>query len=204
LVQERSRQTRQRLVRAALELWTARGFENGIEETTAEEIARAAGVTKGTFYFHFAHKEDILLEIGWGTSDLMRQEATAVLARALPVDATIDELLVATARRVSETPRAVVARTLEEFYRRRPERQVAANPEHTGFRAAFLIVLSHAQEVGELAATVDPVVLAEMLETLATGAIHQWILDDDADLLTLLRYRAAVLLAGVREVAAQS
>ncbi|MFI5053145.1 MAG: TetR family transcriptional regulator [Acidimicrobiia bacterium] len=203
-MQERSRQTRQRLVRGAVELWTARGFENGIETTTVDEIARAAGVTKGTFYFHFAHKEDILLEIGWGTSDVMRKEAKAALARALPVDATVDELLVATARRVSQTPRAVVARTIEEFYRRRPERRTVADAEHSGFRAAFLIVFSHAQEAGELGPTVDPVVLAEMLETLATGAMHQWILDEDADLLALFRYRAAVLLTGARGVAAES
>nr|MDT0665246.1 helix-turn-helix domain-containing protein [Micromonospora sp. DSM 115978] len=63
LLQTRSRDTRRRLIRAALELWNERGFENAFEETTAEEIARAAGVSKGTFYFHFAHKEDILLEM---------------------------------------------------------------------------------------------------------------------------------------------
>src|SRR6185369_9527256 len=51
LLQERSRHTRRELVRAALALWNERGFERGVEETTVEEIARAAGVTKGTFYF---------------------------------------------------------------------------------------------------------------------------------------------------------
>ncbi|MBO0732310.1 MAG: helix-turn-helix transcriptional regulator, partial [Acidimicrobiaceae bacterium] len=68
LAQDRSKQTRRRLVRAALQLWTERGFDRGVEETTVDEIVRAAGVTKGTFYFHFAHKEDILLELGWGTA----------------------------------------------------------------------------------------------------------------------------------------
>ena len=66
LVQERSRRTRQDLVDAALRLWTERGFEHGVADTTVEEIVREAGVTKGTFYFHFAHKEDILLELGLG------------------------------------------------------------------------------------------------------------------------------------------
>src|SRR5437764_6974529 len=51
LVQERSRRTRQQLVNAAVRLWTERGFERGIDETTVEEIVQAAGVTKGTFYF---------------------------------------------------------------------------------------------------------------------------------------------------------
>ncbi len=69
LVQERSRRTRRELVNAAVKLWTERGFESGVESTTVEEIARAAGVTKGTFYFHFAHKEDVLLEMSNAAGD---------------------------------------------------------------------------------------------------------------------------------------
>src|SRR3546814_3309226 len=49
LRQSRSQDTRRRLIRAALELWNERGFERAVDETTAEEIARAAGVSKGTF-----------------------------------------------------------------------------------------------------------------------------------------------------------
>src|SRR5262245_12922779 len=75
LLQERSRRTRHELVRTALALWEKRGFEHGIEATTVEEIAHAAGVTKGTFYFHFAHKEDILLEMGVETAEAMMKEA---------------------------------------------------------------------------------------------------------------------------------
>src|SRR5882757_5349860 len=78
LVQERSRRTRQELVNAAVKLWAERGFESGVESTTVEEIARAAGVTKGTFYFHFAHKEDVLLEMSLTTSDAV----TAIARRA--------------------------------------------------------------------------------------------------------------------------
>ena len=78
LVQERSRRTRQELVNAAVKLWTERGFEHGVENTTVEEIARAAGVTKGTFYFHFAHKEDVLLEMSLTTSDAVSDVARRV------------------------------------------------------------------------------------------------------------------------------
>ena len=40
LLQTRSRETRNKLIRAALQLWDERGFERAIEETTVEEIAR--------------------------------------------------------------------------------------------------------------------------------------------------------------------
>src|SRR5262249_34504134 len=75
LAQKRSRNTRRKLIRAALEIWSEQGFDDAFEETTAEDIARAAGVSKGTFYFHFAHKEDILLEMPWATAEIMTEEA---------------------------------------------------------------------------------------------------------------------------------
>src|SRR5213592_2178243 len=117
LVQERSRRTRQELVNAAVKLWTERGFESGVEDTTVEEIARAAGVTKGTFYFHFAHKEDILLEIGWAAAEAMMREAEQSMRRDRPAGEVIDGLLTSLTRRVSRAPRAAVIRAAAEFSR---------------------------------------------------------------------------------------
>jgi AcrR family transcriptional regulator len=197
LVQERSRRTRQQLVNAALQLWTERGFENGLEETTVEEIVQAAGVTKGTFYFHFAHKEDILLEVGWGTSEALFKDATKALASDRPVDAVLDDLLRALARRITATPRAAVARTLAEFYRRpQPDRDPSG--EHFGFQRSFAVVLFHAQETGQLPDSTDARSLGEMLASLVVGAIYAWISETETDLAEALRYRGALLLAGVR------
>src|SRR3954470_24607597 len=89
LVQERSRRTRQELVNAAVKLWTERGFEHGVENTTVEEIARAAGVTKGTFYFHFAHKEDVLLEMSLTAGDAAMEVAYRSAEDGAPIDEVI-------------------------------------------------------------------------------------------------------------------
>jgi AcrR family transcriptional regulator len=199
LVQERSRRTRQQLVNAAVRLWTERGFERGIEETTVEEIVQAAGVTKGTFYFHFAHKEDILLEVGWGTSEAMFKEATRALEADRPVDDVLDELLTSLARRITGTPRAAVARTLAEFYRRPGRGRDVSNPEHFGFRRSFEVVFAHAQDAGELPDRPGAPVLGEMLHSLTVGAIDAWVSEEEPHLRAALRERAALLLAGVRE-----
>lgn len=51
--------TRDRLVRAALELFTTQGYH----ASTTPEIASKAGVAEGTIYRHFASKEQLLNEI---------------------------------------------------------------------------------------------------------------------------------------------
>jgi len=51
--------TRDRLVRAALELFTTQGYH----ASTTPEIAKKAGVAEGTIYRHFASKEQLLNEI---------------------------------------------------------------------------------------------------------------------------------------------
>jgi AcrR family transcriptional regulator len=198
LVQERSRRTRQQLVNAAVRLWNERGFEHGVEETTVEEIVQAAGVTKGTFYFHFAHKEDILLEVGWGTSEAMFKEATRALDTDRSIDDILNELLDSLARRITSTPRAAVARTLAEFYRR-PNRGEDVTGEHFGFWRSFSTVFARAQETGEIPAIAPPRVLGDMLHSLSVGAIYAWTSDEESDLASGLRLRAALLLAGIRE-----
>jgi AcrR family transcriptional regulator len=200
LVQERSRRTRRALVDAALALWTERGFDAGIDDTTVEEIAQAAGVTKGTFYFHFAHKEDILLEIGWGTSEAMFKDATKYVADGVPVEDALDKLLDTLARRITSSPRAAVARTLAEFFRR-PTRPADPGGAHFGFQRSFSTLFERAQETGQLPSELDARVIAEMLFSLTMGAINEWTLDGTTDLADDLRSRAALLVAGVRGLA---
>lgn len=51
--------TRQRLIRAALELFTAAGYH----ATTTPQIAKKAGVAEGTMYRHFDGKQELLNEL---------------------------------------------------------------------------------------------------------------------------------------------
>ena len=51
--------TRQRLIRAALELFTTRGYH----DTTTAQIAKKAGIAEGTIYRHFASKQHLVNEL---------------------------------------------------------------------------------------------------------------------------------------------
>ncbi len=59
--------SRGRLERAALELYSERGFEN----TTVAEIAERAGLTERTFFRHYADKREVLFAGGESFQDLV-------------------------------------------------------------------------------------------------------------------------------------
>jgi AcrR family transcriptional regulator len=70
--------TRQRLIRAALELFTTRGYH----DTTTAEIAKKAGVAEGTIYRHFLSKQQLLNELyraalRWATKIALDAETAA-------------------------------------------------------------------------------------------------------------------------------
>ena len=72
--QHRSRQTLQRIARAALELIA----QNGVEGTTVGAITRRAGSSVGSFYARFDGKADLMLYLDehiWGTVELRWSEA---------------------------------------------------------------------------------------------------------------------------------
>lgn len=58
-VAERSQDKRERIHRAAIEVFARRGYFNA----RVSEIARAAGVADGTIYLYFQGKEDLLIQV---------------------------------------------------------------------------------------------------------------------------------------------
>jgi AcrR family transcriptional regulator len=199
LQQERSRHTRNQLVRAALTLWTQRGFQHGIEDTTAEEIAQAAGVTKGTFYFHFGHKEDILLELGWGAAEAMLAEAEAAMLRGRPAAKVLDGLASSLARRVDRVPRVAVCRSVAEFYCRSKEGR-SRSDGHFGFRRSFTAVVEYGKARGEFPPAVDAANLGGVLEAVSMEALMQWAEHGKGSLQTTLRRYIALVVAGASDV----
>ena len=76
-----------RLQRAALELFAERGFD----QTTVEDIASRAGVTKRTFFRHFADKREVLFAGGGGEAfrGLFLEGLATVPADVPPLEAVL-------------------------------------------------------------------------------------------------------------------
>ena len=178
-----------------MQLWTERGFDHGVEETTVEEIAKAAGVTKGTFYFHFAHKEDILQELGWGTAEAIYEEAVRGVATRRSGLALVRTLLVSLARRVEAVPPAAVVRAVAGFYSSGVPRPV---PGRRDMHQGLAVAIEAARTQGELPETVDSDELARILTALAMDALLRWAQGDNRRLRPLLQSRADVVLSGAK------
>jgi AcrR family transcriptional regulator len=85
--EQKKQQTRKAIVAAAIRLFT----ENGFEQTSMDELARAAGVGKGTIYGYFKAKEEIFLAY----CEAEIEFAFAALDRKLDENASLVDQLVA-------------------------------------------------------------------------------------------------------------
>jgi AcrR family transcriptional regulator len=74
---------RARLQDAALALYDERGFD----QTTVEEIAKRAGLTKRTFFRHFTDKREVLFGGSENSEDLLVNAVLTAPASAGPLDA---------------------------------------------------------------------------------------------------------------------
>ncbi len=159
-----------------------------------DEIVQAAGVTKGTFYFHFAHKEDILLELGWGTAEALYAQAESAVASGASGLAVLRRLLNSLARRSESIPRAAVRKAVSGFY----SHGLPSARERYGIQDAFRLALEAARDSGELPETTDVEEVAGVMGALAMDALYRWSHSDRGKLRPVLHRRAAVVIDGVR------
>jgi AcrR family transcriptional regulator len=192
----RSRETRQALVRAALGLWAEGDFDQAYERCSAADIARAAGVSKGTFYFHFSGKEDILLEMTSATARSLLDRIEAGSRDDIPLAALTDRIMATMAERVARAPRAAAVKAGTLGAEARAGTVTLAGPR---LGAAFEALVRYGKQRGDLAAAVDDEETAAMLTAVTMDAIIRWGASDlpAARLHRTLCDRARVVLAGV-------
>lgn len=84
LAERKRRVVRDELAEAGLHLLASHGFD----ETTVDEIAQAAGVSRRTFFRYFASKEDVVVELLGGIG----RELTEAVRRRPPHEPTLPAL----------------------------------------------------------------------------------------------------------------
>lgn len=168
-------------------------METGFERTTVDDIAQAAGVTKGTLYFHFASKVDILHELNAATEEAMAGEAGRAVDAGQSLDVALERAAIVLDEHSQRRSRAVLAHIVREYHR-----NPSLTRERSVFRQLLPTLFEQAQVRGELPAGVSPERLAALAAAMIYSACQAWAEGRSPSLLDDLHYGMRVLLAGVR------
>lgn len=172
--ERRRAEIRERIFRAALELFAERGFL----ETTVEDITEAADVGKGTFFNYFPTKEHVLATLG--------AERLAVIERAHkraqtgPVLPALKQMAIDLAGDSSES--AALLRAIYAAHAScEPVRAELLKRLHAG-RRLLTEIYELAQERGEVRRDQSAAELARLTQVVFLGVILAWAMNPDSSL----------------------
>jgi AcrR family transcriptional regulator len=156
-------ETRERLLRAAAEVFAERGYDG----TRVADIAATAGVSNGALYAHFGSKADLLVAA-------LRAHGPRLLARlfAADPDRSIADLLVTVGRQLPRRRAAAGYLIVEALVAARRDEDVARPMrDYVDERADWIAGLVHVgQAAGELDPAVSPDALAHFCLLIAMGS----------------------------------
>ncbi len=174
-------ETRHRLLDAAEQLF----HERGVSRTSLQDIASAAGVTRGAVYWHFQDKVELFTA--------MMDRATMPLEEGLlPQEASSQPITLTDLRwgllnvfhscSHSERTRRVfeIAMKKVEFSGEMQALQARKLANHRAWRSQNEDCFRAAQATGQLPQRLDVSAAAIALVALVDGLIHQWIMDPAA------------------------
>jgi len=162
---EQKEATRAHVFAHALRLFDERGYD----AVSVEDVVRAAGVARGTFYVHFPTKDDVLIE-------LIRQSDAKICARMRAARAkTFKDVLRATAKAFADNwrkRRALLPHAGAVAMRRIAG--VAGEREVQPLRVELVTHVARAIERKELRATLPPQMLADVFLLDVFSALMAW------------------------------
>ncbi len=179
--------TRARIEQAALELFTRLGFEG----VTTDEVADAAGISRRTFFRHFATKADAV----WGDFDEHVQRLEHLLATAAPEQPVLASICAAYVE-VNDYGEAHLPMLRQRL------RLILTEPAlqaHSQVRYADVdrVVAEHvARRTGTHAGALVPRLVATSTRAAATTAFEVWLADDGLSLAGALHEAFAELAGG--------
>ncbi|MGD9476252.1 TetR family transcriptional regulator [Shinella sp. G-2] len=171
-----AKETRQQILLAAEKVF----YEKGVAHASMEDVARAAGVTRGAIYWHFANRADLVLELynslPMPQEELIARELEAENADVFGVLERVGrewlELLATDEHRQRILSILLRCDTSGEFAAI-SERQNDLDDEHMqALEAAFV----KAERQGQLGDTWTPRSAASMLRWVIKGLCSEWLL----------------------------
>src|SRR5580658_6789893 len=189
--ERRTAETRERLFRAALDLFARKGFS----ETTVEDITEAADVGKGTFFNYFPSKDHILL--AFGEMQLAKLDSAAREARANGEPMT--QFLRSLGVRMTQEPirNPGIIRTLLQAYLSTTPVREAMLALQKRVHALHTEIVQLGQERGEIRKDLPAADIAHVFRQTIFGTLLFWSLHGDATLHPRMESAFNVLWSGL-------
>lgn len=190
--EQQRQETRRKVFEAALTIFR----RDGVAESRIEDIATLAGVSRGTFYFHFPTKDAVLSEL------LLTAEAdfTAEID-ALPAGAPIEDVLNTTAAAMARPWSAEPLLWMEVglVAMRNTADKLAHGQPTDGIRAVLGRRFEAAAGTGQLSSLVPAQIIADFYLANAFAVAVSWSTNPDImPLVDALKAAAILFLDGAR------
>jgi len=173
--QEQSEKTRQRLLDAAAGLFAAKGYR----DTSVQSIAEAAGISRGSIFWHFGSKEGLLLAVVEASLARFERQLER-LGEGTPMG--LHEVVYAFRDYIQHNPpigRLFYA-LLFEAMGPRPELLPDFARLHERFRSYGRGWAERARAAGVLPDGIDPAAVGVIITAVLTGINLQWQVDSSA------------------------
>ncbi|MCM1128873.1 MAG: TetR family transcriptional regulator [Alistipes senegalensis] len=173
-------ETRNRLLDAAEQVF----YEKGVSNTTLNDIAEAAGVTRGAVYWHFTNKVDVFNAM----VDRVRQPIRQMIDEIADEETEdplgrLREKSVFLMREIQENAhyRKVLGILYHrcEFTEKSSEYQVSYREWMTRARETLTRVLGNARQKGQLPGDIDIGLSFLAVHVVFNGLLHSWLLTPD-------------------------
>ncbi|MBM4392911.1 MAG: TetR/AcrR family transcriptional regulator [Deltaproteobacteria bacterium] len=159
-------ETHRRVYLAALEIFR----RDGVDACRIEDIVALAGVSRGSFYFHFPTKDDVLaLAYAEAVADLVRH--TDRLPDDVEIVAVLRSVVEHTAARWQGDPRIFVHVGLHAL---RSVTRTFPSGEREPIRLALELRFARALALGEIVSPLPPALLADIFLLSTFTALLAW------------------------------
>jgi AcrR family transcriptional regulator len=189
--QRRGAEIRERLFRAALELFA----KKGIADTTVADITNAADVGKGTFFNYFPSKEHILL--AFGEMQLRKLEEAVNTARQ--TNEPMPQFLRALGVRMTQEPTrnpAIIRALLQAYLSTTAVREAMIDLQNR-VQALHTQMIQLGQDRGEIRNDLPAADIAHVFRQTIFGTLLIWSLYGDASLHSRIENAFNVLWSGL-------
>jgi AcrR family transcriptional regulator len=189
--ERRRKETRERIFRAAMQLFAEHGFFN----TTVEDITEAADVGKGTFFNYFPSKEHVLTVL----HDIQLSKVESAVQAARAGEGKIHKILRELMERVAEEParsQPLARGLIATLFSSDPVRDAMVGTMARG-RKMLEEILQRGQERGEIRADLRLEDMALAFQQYVFGTVLLWSITPPSSLKKRLDTAFAVFWSGV-------